>query len=280
VIKSSQIVIRGRIMKKIRLLILALTIFLGMTVTLGTVQASGMGYGPNTGDYVYQDREYITNAQYDRLASINDKIDRDVRPQRLYVIILDSHRFDNDLGGNSSFIMDNIVDVIGQDSSDDYGQALFGKKNPDYIADGNSFKNNFLIYSLKSHQLLFAPSENSNSYLTDLKIWRYRFWLQPSLKFGNEDAQVAAVMKMADKLGPKLEKVSQKDHDLHSADYRDVTNVAGFFILVAAFLILAMAIIYYWNDNHTSNGSGPEEDDNPDYDAGFDEGAYYGSHMD
>jgi len=268
-------------MKKIRLLILALTIFLGMTLTLETVQASGMGYGPNTGDYVYQDREYITNAQYDRLSAINDRIDRDARPQKLYVIILDSHRFDNDLSGGSAFIMDNIVGVIGQDNDygDGYGQMLFGKKDHDYIEDGNTNRNNFLIYSLKSHQLLFAPSENSESYLTDFKIWRYRFWLQPSLQFGDEDAQVAAVMRMADKLGPKLEKVSQNDHDLHSADYNDVATVANFFMMIAAFLILVMVVIYYWNDGHNNNGAGPEEDDNPDYDAGFDEGAYYGSHM-
>jgi len=264
-------------MKKIRLIILALTFFLGMTVTLKDVQADGMGYGPNTGEYVYQDKEYITNAQYDRLADINDDIYRDARPQKLYVIIVDNNRFDADIYGDS--IKDYIGAAIGGDGDeygDSYGEALFGKKNSDYNADDGI--NNYLIYSLKSHQLIFAPSQDASSYLTDFKIWRYRLWLQPSLKFGSEDTQISAVMEMADKVAPKLERVSQEDHDLHSVDYRDVSMVLGDLMLLAGFLIFAMIVIYFWNDGHNGNNLGAEEDDNPDYDAGFDEGSYYGSH--
>jgi len=60
-------------MKKIRMALLFFAMFLGMSVSLNIVQASSEDYGDgsNVGDYVYEDEEYITNGQVDKINAIN-----------------------------------------------------------------------------------------------------------------------------------------------------------------------------------------------------------------
>jgi len=74
-------------MKKIRLVILTMTMLLGMIWSVKTVQADSFSEGPNIGDYVYEDKEYITNEQYKELVDINRRINVGVNPQKLYIAI-------------------------------------------------------------------------------------------------------------------------------------------------------------------------------------------------
>ena len=80
---------------KLRYLLAMLLAFIGILYSTQDVQADGLG-GPNTGDYVYENKEFITNAQYDQLDAMNDDIYTGVHPQKLYILIFDDSTDIND----------------------------------------------------------------------------------------------------------------------------------------------------------------------------------------
>src|SRR5699024_2175721 len=114
---------------KVRYLLATLLAFIGILYSTQDVQADGLG-GPNTGDYVYENKEFITNAQYDRLVTINDNINAGVHPQKLYVLVFD------DADDISNFVQTTGADVHSRDASSNIignvgsniGYLLYGRE--------------------------------------------------------------------------------------------------------------------------------------------------------
>ncbi|KRN98928.1 hypothetical protein IV57_GL000631 [Companilactobacillus kimchiensis] len=264
---------------------LALTIIVGITMSLTVVKAAGMG-GPNTGDYVYEDQEYITNAQYDKLADINDNIFSGVSPQRLYVLIFNNTSDVNYFNG-----VNDISDIMSKSRRIDStivgktGEALYGSSHYfDLESDTDEnesldIDNNYLIMDLQNNKVYLNPSLQGSLYLTDLMFWQAQIGLASKLRSKNTDTKVAALFQLAGKLEPKLKTVSENKKMLKSTDYYDVQQVVDTILMVLGVIIVIIVwiIIHRINKNKPHHGGGGSDLGNSDYDEGFDEGYYMGS---
>lgn len=263
-------------MRQLRVLLVLIVAFLGISFTTQVVHAEGMG-GPNTGDYVYEDREYVTNEQYGQLSSINNQIYSGVSPQRLYILI-----FDNSTDVNSFVkatgtypkrhdISSAIVDKTGEAL---YGHDHFYDMVMDY-EDGGSLMadNNYLIMNLKDNRVYFNPSLQASLYVTDLMFWRLQQGLGSKLKSSDTDTKVSALFELAQRMGPKLVTVSEHKKMLKSTSMADVKEVINNIEIIVGAIVILLIV------RHNKNHPGPSDPSyRPDYDAGFDEGYYYGSH--
>lgn len=57
-------------------------------------------------------------------------------------------------------------------------------------------------------------------------------------------------------------------------DYQSISNILGIGIFIAVIWLMGMYLVYFGSDSHSG---GQISEDNSEYDAGFDEGTYYGS---
>lgn len=271
---------RGFKKEFIRLILLFLTMILGVITTQNTVQAGGMG-GPNTGDYVYEDREYITNGQYDKLEAINDNVDTGVNPQKLYIIIFDNAHDEHIFAKKT----DTYLDQKGPEGRivDNTGWALYGFNDfYDMELDDETLTmaNNYLIMDMRNNMVYLNPSLSGSLYLTDLMFLEMRWNLNSQLQSSDPDVKVAALFKLAQKLEPKILDVSRTNKMLKSRDISDVKTVLNNLGLIglAILIIIVGLIIHKINKNKPHHGGGgPDEPGNSEYDAGFDEGYYMGS---
>ncbi|KRK99077.1 hypothetical protein [Companilactobacillus futsaii] len=264
---------------KFRYLLATLLAFIGILYSTQDVQADGFG-GPNTGDYVYENKEFITNVQYDQLDSINSGIYTEPHPQKLYVLIFD------DAADIKEFVQITGADVHSNDASSNIignigsnvGYLLYGReKYIDMRLDNDDIDNesNYLILDLKDKKVFFSASEQADRYITDLMFWKLRKGLANDFKSSDEDTQIKALFSLANRLEPKLQDVAQSSKKLESKDLADIKRVRNR-ILYALGTIVAILLIYLiWKYMHNHPGSGSDLG-NSDYDAGFDEGYYMG----
>ena len=265
--------------KNLRALLLFLAMLLGVITTQNTVQAGGMG-GPNTGDYVYEDREYVTNGQYDQLENINDNIDTGVNPQKLYIIIFDNADDEHIFAKKTGTYLDsanNEARIV-----DNTGWALYGFNDfYDMELDNEdlTLANNYLIMDMRNNMVYLNPSLSGCLYLTDLMFMKMRWGLNSELNSTDPNVRVAALFKLVQKLEPKMLDVSRTNKMLKSTDISDVKQVINYLELIgsALLIIIILLIIHKRNKNKPHHGSGPDEPGNSEYDAGFDEGYYMGS---
>jgi len=138
--------------------------------------------------------------------------------------------------------------------------------------------NNVLLYDLKNGVLCFMPSTQSNGYITDFTFWRKKLGRNSLLKVGTDGSKMNAVMAVANKLAPRLEKVANSDTKLHAATFDDVDRRFAYAAGFAVFIQIVVLLMYLSYRTKDPYGGGPG-DGIPDesYDAGFDEGYYYGS---
>ena len=255
-----------------------LAMFVGLGLSVQTVHAQGLG-GVNTGEYVYQDQEYITNGQYDQLVKINNQIDRDVSPQKLYILIFrndeDTHKF---LSGTDA----NIGSYPEQSIAGGTGQVLYGHDRYYDIEtdDGEDMdnENNYLIMDLKDNRVFWNPSDFSGFYINDLQFLKLRLGLLSKLRSSDTDTKVAALFELANRLEPRLTKVSQSNDILEAKTIGDIKNIIGIilFVIGVIIVIIIWSIFHDKNKNNHHYGGG-DDLGNSDYDAGFDEGYYMGS---
>lgn len=283
VIKSKSDSNPGEKMKSIRNLLIVVAIFLGMEFSLQTVQAAGWG-GPNTGDYVYENREYITNSQYDQLEAINNKIDQDVSPQRLYILITDDEDNLNylaDVGQANLTSKRKDTTILGKTEQVLYGESHYYDMLLDESGTGEDMDltNNYLVMDLKHNKVYLNPSLQASLYLTDLVLWKAEWGLSSQLKSNNVDTQISALFQLANNLEPKLVNVSATSKMLKSKDIYDVRTTLNYIgmAIVLIVVIIILIIIHNINKNKPHHGGGGSELGNSDYDAGFDEGYYMGS---
>lgn len=267
-------------MKQIRSLFFVIAVVLGLSFSVQTVQAAGMG-GPNTGDYVYEDQEYITNGQYDQLEKLNDNIYSNVSPQRLYVLIFkNSEDVDQLVNTTEADIKSNSPEraIINKAGEALYGSSHYYDMETDDGADLES-KNNYLIMDLRDNKVFFCPSLQGSLYITDLVFWKTKFGLSSQLKSSDIDIKINALFQLANNLEPKLQTVSENKKMLESKSIYDVKSTITNILLVlgAILIIIIIWAIHKYNKNHPHRGGGGSELGNSDYDAGFDEGYYMGS---
>lgn len=265
-------------MRRIRVIFYVLIMFLGLGLSVQTVHAQGLG-GVNTGKYVYQDQEYITNSQYDQLVKINNHIDRNVSPQKLYILIFkndeDTHKFLNVTDANTGSYPEQSI-------TNGTGQVLYG--NDRYydieINDSETMdnENNYLILDLKDNRVFWDPSDFSESYITDLQFLELRLGLLSNLRSSDTDTKVSALFELANRLEPRLTKVSQSNEILKAKTIGDIKNIIGTILFVIGVIIVIILWKKFHNKNKNNHHYGSGDDlGNSDYDAGFDEGYYMGS---
>ncbi|WP_125772065.1 hypothetical protein [Companilactobacillus furfuricola] len=106
---------------------------------------------------------------------------------------------------------------------------------------------NFLIISLKDKAAYWEPSSNTNRYLTDYKFWKLKFWLNPALRYFDQQYQINAAVKLCLKMGTQVEPfVSDPYSDKESASFEDIneriewvkTGFKIFFSLIAFSILL------------------------------------------
>lgn len=264
---------------KLRYLLAMLLAFIGILYSTQDVQADGLG-GPNTGDYVYENREFITNAQYDQLDAINNDIYTGVHPQKLSVLIFDDSADINDFVQMTGAEVDsrdassNIIGNIGTN----IGYLLYGReKYIDMRLDNDDIDNesNYLILDLKDKKVFFSASEQADRYMTDLMFWKLRRGLANDFKSNNKDTQVKALFALAARLEPKLQDVAQSSKKLKSKEIADIKRVRNRILYTLGTIVIILAIYLIWKYMHNHPGSGSDLG-NSDYDAGFDEGYYMG----
>jgi len=290
-------------MKKIRVALFFLAMALGIFIPGKIAQAdtSDFGEGPNVGDYVYEDKEYITNEQYDRIAAINRKIDTGVRPQHLYMIVSDSDDVIGDYSPRDEYDSQghNSLNLPDSNVTEDFWDDTFKESDgsDDYFDDDDddgmtsaeivdaetdlAKKDNYLICDLKNNRIYFQPSTRAGAYITDLFIWKSTLvGVYPKLKMGSTEDKVDAALKVADRMTPRMQNVAESDTELTAMDFDDVDRFGYKVITVLVSLIVLISIFYFWGTNKDNGGygGGSADENNEDYDAGFDEGYYYGSH--
>lgn len=264
---------------KVRFWLATLIAFIGIFYSAQSVDAQGLG-GINTGDYVYENKEFISNDQYDRLEEINNNIYEGAHPQQLYVLIFDDtddiDEFVQETGADihSKKMTDSIIGNIGSN----IGYLLYGReKYIDMRLDNDDIdsESNYLILDLKDKKTFFSPSSQGDKYITDLMFWRLKRGLTADLKSNNEDTQVSALFELAEKLEPKMQDVAQSSKKLKSKDFEYYNKIKNniFSFIAIIFLIIVVYLLWRYFHNHPGNGS---DLGNSDYDAGFDEGYYMG----
>ena len=263
-------------MKKIRVLLFVLAMCFGVIFSVKTVQAAGLGHVPNVGDCVYEDQQYITNNQYDKLSYINDTNEQGVSPQRLILVVFkndsDLNKLKENVEGNNFYKNTSLHNSIVQNTK----IALYTQEG--YYADDapdpadTDDSNNYLIYDIKNGRVFFDPSDQGSSYITDLMFIRMYLGLSHQLKHGSDDEKMTALFQLVDKLDPKIHDVSQTKEILKSTDSSIFGKIETYLLIIAVILIFLMFMWRMLTDQDNGPGSGSS-----DYDAGFDEGAYYGS---
>lgn len=264
---------------KLRYLLAMLLAFIGILYSTQDVQADGLG-GPNTGDYVYENKEFITNAQYAQLDAMNDDIYTGVHPQKLYILIFDDSTDINEfvqITGAEVHSRDASSNVIGNIGTN-IGYLLYGReKYIDMRLDNDDIDNesNYLILDLTDKKVFFSASEQADRYVTDLMFWKLRRGLANDFRSDDEDTQINALFELTKRLEPKLQDVAQSSKKLKSKRIADLKRVRNRILSVLGTIVIILVVYLIWKYMHNHPGSGSDLG-NSDYDAGFDEGYYMG----
>jgi len=272
-------------MNKIRVAMIFTTIFCGIFLSDSVVKADSFSDGPNVGKYVYEDEQYITNSQYDRLAEINKRLDTGIYPQKLYLII---SKNDEDLDGMSvpqGFVSTNDMRkaVYLRDGYSDFGDGYPGEEfydnqgYSDHEITQLNRHNTLLLYDIKHNVLCLMPSTQSQNYITDYVFWKSKFGLNSRLKHGSDQNKIDAALDLANRLEPKLQRVAESDTKLRANDFSNIEMkldyVCGWVIAIQIVVLLIYLKIRKKGDFGNPSEDIPDES----YDAGFDEGYYYGN---
>lgn len=271
-------------MKLLRALLLSLAVIVGLGLSVQTVKADDSLGGFNAGEYVYEDDEVITNSQYSELEKINDETNRGANPQKLYLVLINSksswktfsYGFDNQNaaevsdGGNS---IQNLI--IGKTGMAVIGHDRYTDLQMDEGEDLDD-TNNYIVFNFQTNRFYFDPSDQAQFYITDLMVWNLKRGLGAKLNSDDPDQQMEAIMQFSKRLQPKMENVAETDKLLNSPTYGDVSNKVKWGLSIIG-IIIGLFIIIVWHRHHPHQGGGGSELGNSDYDAGFDEGYYYGS---
>ncbi|WP_334352685.1 hypothetical protein [Companilactobacillus sp. HBUAS56257] len=253
-------------MKRRRWLYLLAMIF-GIICTSQAVLAD-VSSGPNTGKLVYQDKEYITNGQYDKLVKINQGLNVGPHPQSINLII--KKQFDE--YGNDDIMLNTSFNFLNKNRSlwlgDSEGHsASFSKR----WGSGS----NFLIVDLQNNLLWFYPSGQAASFLTDYGYKVYRSGYNFKIEHSNASRKIDVALDVADEMTPELKKVARSKKRLHNLSFEDLFEFFRKYLMILIFLTqIIVAIIYTMTKK---KGRGPYQPEiNDSYDAGFNEGYYYG----
>jgi len=263
-------------MRRIRALLFALAMCFGMILSLKTIQAAGLGHGPNVGNCVYEDEQYVTNNQYDKLSYINDTNEQEISPQKLVVIIFkndsDRNKLKENVQGNNFYKNTSLHNSIVQNTKIALytHEGYYADDAPDPADTDDS--NNYLIYDIKNGRVFFDPSDHDSFYITDLMFMKMYLGLSHQLRHGSDDDKMTALFQLVDKLNPKIHDSSQTKKLLESTDSSIFGKIGTYLLIIAGILVFLMVMWKMLTDQDNGPGSGSS-----DYDAGFDEGAYYGS---
>lgn len=254
-------------MKKRRWLYFLAMIF-GIICARQTILAD-VSSGPNTGEFVYQDKEYITNGQYDKLVKINRGLNVGPHPQSLNLIIkrhFTENPDEDQINLNTGFNFLNKNRSLWLGDSEGHS-ASFSKR----WGSGS----NFLIVDLQNNLLWFYPSGQASSFLTDYGYSGYRSGYNFKIEHSNASRKIDVALEVADEMTPELKKVARSKKRLHNLSYEDLYKIFTKYLIMGIFLTqIIVAIIYTMTKK---KGRGPYQPEISDsYDAGFNEGYYYG----
>lgn len=275
---------------KLRWLLWSLAAIIGISTTTAVVQASDFTDGPNVDQYVYEDREYITNSQYARLAAINDRLQKNSQnPQAIYLALSQNEDDTDDMGIANR---EDAKEIAAKDKkrADYYGSNGYefssGISDPNYFFKAGSSRSEYhelkrtgtiLSYDMKRGLVVIRPSTLSQDYVTDFIFWKMRWGLNFQLKHGSEESRINALLSLAERLEPKLEKVGNADTRLTAPSFDGIDRVLSYASIVAVGLQILIAILYHAFRRKDKFGGPSIDVPEESYEAGFDEGYYFGS---
>lgn len=197
----------------------------------------------NIGYYIYEDKEYLTQKQVDKINAMNKKLNND---ENITLVIVDHIPIQDYSGVTYSSLTDEdqrkyyFSTLIDKFKHADYERESF---DDDKFFSDLSMGRNFILLSLKDKKVYWEPSSDTNRYLTDYKFWKLKFWLEPALHSFDRQHQIDAVLELTEKLGQEVKPFATGYPDKESASFEDINQkVNGVkFFFKAFFLLLIFA---------------------------------------
>lgn len=199
----------------------------------------------NIGNYIYEDKEYLTQNQVDQINALNKKLHN---KENITLVIIDKIPLE-DYSLTSAPLSDDeqrqyyVSKLTDKFHDSDFEKYMFAD-NEFYtdLANGR----NYLIVSLKDKKAYWEPSSETSRYLTDYKFWKMKFWYEPALHSFDKQHQIDAALKLTQKLATEIQPFTNSTSpDKESSSFEDINekfaNVKFFF--KAIFFIFIFGII-------------------------------------
>lgn len=239
---------------------------------------------PNLGPYIYEQHEVLTNAQYQQIMRLNQKMKQGKRRQFLSLYIADRIPSNESVDGDNLSGTPNgagYANSIG-DTWNDRQTRKWDSESYDY--DINYMKRfrlgnqrNVMVVGLKDHRIAVSGSGVTDEYFSDMKFDLLKWDLKDKLKSNDTDTQISAAVQVFSRVSNRI--ISQKamNHDsLSWADFRGDIIGGIVFVIFGGFLLLI--IIHLWH-NRGKGGGGASYADG-EFDEGYVLGMMQGEQQD
>ncbi|MFD1472299.1 hypothetical protein [Companilactobacillus mishanensis] len=265
-----------RLQLRLTLLLLLPGIFLLLTITHPVSADDGIPVSPNTGKYVYQDKEYITNAQYDTIVAANKKISKGHNPQVDFIIIVDHLPADYQLFSSDQEEFVKHTDITKSSYASDLSEMWIQHTEKKHIDDNSGKylylgeKYNFLILSIKDKKIGYTGV--ASGHFTDLKMDLLLHNYNNGIQSDDTNTQVATFIKFVDKFSTEQVQTVKADNiaDADSKSWQDIKStmemISGWVIFLSILLLAFRKYGEYGDDDGGNNGN---------YDEGFYDGMLY-----
>lgn len=178
----------------------------------------------NIGNYIYEDKEYLTQSEVDKINQMNKKLG----PQEnITLVIINEIPIESDPSATIPISDEEKRQYYINTLTDKFKESDYEKENftDDKFYSDLSMGRNFLIYSIKDKKLYWEPSSGTNQYLTDYKFWKIKFWYEPALHSFDKQHRIDMVLKLTEKMGQEVKPFTKGSYEpKESSSFEDINN--------------------------------------------------------
>jgi hypothetical protein len=203
-------------------------IIIGWFTQTAAVNASEITNEPvpsqtNIGKYIYEDKDYLTQKQVNKINRINQKLFHQIGSQNIAIVIIDRIPIKHDSMATNQVDektqrSDYFYDLVQKFSTEDLNRTY---RDSSIIGEKIWAGRNILFYSVKDKQIYFQASSQSRRYLTDFKFWQLK-WNLFGLKSNDQKTQLDSLLTLFERVADKEMEVA-RDPD----GYRTSWSLAG-----------------------------------------------------
>lgn len=255
-----------------------------LMIVSGGQHAAAKIQDQNLGPYIYEQHEVLTEAQYQKIMALNQKMKRAKFKQYLCLYIADR------IPSNESVDGDNLS---GTPNGASYGSTILDtwndratRKWDDGLEDYDinyikryhmSAQRNMMVVGLKDHRIAVTGSDITDEYFSDMKFDTIIWGLKNQLQSNDEDTQIDAVMTVFTRVSHRITSQKAMNHDSLSWDeFRGDVITGIFLVIIGGFLLLI--IIFLWRNRGKGGGGGSYADG--EFDEGYVLGMMEGERQD